>query len=345
MLPECGLPDLRSFTFEELERFILSNGEARFRAEQLFSWLHKPVRSFDEMTNLSLSLREKLKRIGRVSSVDILQKYVSKKDGTIKYLFMLQDGECVESVVMRYRHGVIICISSQAGCRMGCRFCASTIGGLSRNLTAGEMLCQVIFAQQDLGERISGIVIMGIGEPLDNFENVAAFLVNVGDSRGINIGYRHIALSTCGIADKIEQLSRLNLPITLSVSLHAPNDDIRNALMPINRRYPLARLLDACKRYQAVTGRRITFEYTLIDNVNDSEACAKELAALLGGMLCHVNLIGVNEVVERGFVKSSPEKTKKFMKILQSKGIPTTLRRELGSDISASCGQLRQKRL
>ncbi len=336
---------MRSLSFDELEAFLLSAGEARFRAGQVYAWLHKPVRGFDEMTDLSCALREKLSHISRLDSAQIEEKLVSAKDGTVKYLFSLPDGECVESVVMRYRHGVTICISSQAGCRMGCRFCASTIGGLKRGLTAGEMLSQVIFAQQDFGERISGVVIMGIGEPLDNFENVAKFLLNIGDPRGIHLGYRHMTLSTCGLVGGIDALAGLHLPITLSVSLHAPNDALRDTLMPVNKKYPLSALMDACRRYQSATGRRVTFEYAMIAGVNDSGSCARQLAALLRGLLCHVNLIPVNPVKERNFAKSSAENMKNFMEILQDKGVAVTIRRKLGSDIAASCGQLRQKRV
>ncbi len=340
-----GLPDLRSFTYEELETFLTGIGEKRFRAGQVFAWLSKGVQDFDEMTNLSKQLREKLSAVSTLSRAHIEEKYISKIDGTVKYLIGLGDGECVETVVMRYHHGVTVCISSQVGCAMGCGFCASTIGGKKRDLLAGEILLQVILAQADIGERISNIVMMGIGEPLDNFENVRRFLINVGDARGLNIGYRHISLSTCGLVDGIDKLAELNLPITLSISLHAPNDEIRSKTMPINRRYPIASLLAACRRYQAVTTRRISFEYAMIDGVNDSAADAAQLASILKGLLCHVNLIPVNNVAERDYVKSSPAAIETFIKILEKAGITATVRRSLGADISASCGQLRQKRL
>ncbi len=341
-----ALPDLRSFTYEELEQFIISIGEAKFRAGQIFSWLHqKCVLSLDEMTNLSKSLREKLGEKSCVSIARIAEKYISKIDGTVKYLIELEDGECVETVVMRYHHGITICISSQVGCRMGCKFCASTIGGKKRDLSAGEIILQIMLAQKDIGERISNIVMMGIGEPLDNFENVSRFLANVNDERGLNIGYRHISLSTCGLVDGIDKLAKMNIPITLSISLHAPNDEIRSRTMPVNSRYNIDELLEACRRYQAVTTRRISFEYAMIDSVNDSEACAHELAGRLSGILCHVNLIPVNNVSERDYKKSSKDAIKKFIDVLQKAGITATVRRELGSDISASCGQLRQKRL
>ena len=342
----AALPDLRSFTYEELEDFIVSEGEARFRAGQIFGWLHqKGAKSFDEMTNLSKPLREKLSSKSYISSARIAEKYVSKLDGTVKYLIELSDGECVETVVMRYHHGITICISSQVGCRMGCRFCASTIGGKKRDLLSGEIIMQIMLAQEDIGERISNIVMMGIGEPLDNFENVRRFLINVNDERGLNIGYRHISLSTCGLADGIDRLAKMNIPITLSISLHAPNDEIRSRTMPVNSKYNIDTLLAACRRYQAITTRRISFEYAMIDSVNDSGECARELAKRLDGILCHVNLIPVNNVSERDYKKSSRETIEKFIDILQKAGITATVRRELGSDISASCGQLRQKRL
>ena len=340
------MPDLRSLTYSELEKFIIYIGEARFRAGQIFSWLHKKgANSFDEMTNLSKQLREKIAENSYISCAKIAQKYVSKIDGTIKYLIQFEDGECVETVVMRYHHGITVCISSQAGCRMGCRFCASTIGGKKRDLLSGEIILQVMLAQKDIGERISNIVMMGIGEPLDNFENVKRFLINVNDERGLNIGYRHISLSTCGVVDGIDALAKMNIPITLSISLHAPNDEIRNATMPVNKRWPIEELLEACRRYQAATTRRISFEYAMIDGINDSEENARELRSRLEGIMCHVNLIPVNNVSERNYKKSSAQAIKKFIKILEEAGITATVRRELGSDISASCGQLRQKRL
>ena len=340
------MQDLRSLTYTELEKFISDIGEARFRAGQIFSWLHqKGAQSFDDMTNLSKSLKEKLSVVSYISGAHIEEKYVSKIDGTVKYLIGFDDGECVETVIMRYHHGITACISSQVGCRMGCRFCASTIGGKKRDLLAGEIILQLILAQNDIGERISNIVMMGIGEPLDNFENVKRFLINVNDERGLNIGYRHISLSTCGVVPGIDELSKMNIPITLSISLHAPNDEIRKRTMPVNNRWPIEELLAACKRYQAVTTRRISFEYAMIDGVNDSVDNARELAKRLCGIMCHVNLIPVNNVAERDYKKSSMGTIKNFIKTLEDAGIVATVRRELGSDISASCGQLRQKRL
>ena len=335
--------NLKDLTFEELKDFVVSIGEKPFRAKQIFSWLHKPVKSFDEMTDLSLSLRKKLAEVSYVSTLKIVKKLESKIDGTKKYLFELGDGNRVESVVMYYKHGITICISCQVGCRMGCKFCASTIGGLERSLTPGEILDQVLFAQEDIGERISNIVMMGIGEPLDNFDNVVKFLKNVNDENGINIGYRHISLSTCGIVPNIYKLCELNLPITLSISLHAPSDDVRDKIMPVNKAYNISKLIKACKDYAANTKRRISFEYSIINNVNDTPEHARELALLLKGMLCHINLIPVNNVEENDFKKPSKEKINRFIKVLEENKLTATVRRELGSDINASCGQLRRK--
>lgn len=337
--------DLKDFEFSELESFLKELGEPKFRTGQIFEWLSKGVESFDEMTNISKATREKLAKVSFVSTLKIREKYVSKLDKTTKYLFELPDGNCIESVVMYYNHGISICISSQVGCRMGCGFCASTIGGLYRSLTAGEILNQVIFAQKDIGERISNIVMMGIGEPLDNFENVKKFLKNVNHEKGLNIGYRHISLSTCGLVPKIYELAKENMPITLSVSLHAPNNDIRNSIMPVNKKYPIEELIKACKDYIKTTTRRISFEYSLISGVNDSKENADELAKLLKGMLCHVNLIPVNKIEEREYKKGNKQEIRAFCERLQSLGINATVRRELGSDIQASCGQLRKKLL
>jgi len=337
--------DLKDFEFEELCEFLKELGEPKFRGGQIFEWLSRGVESFDEMTNISKATREKLSRVSFISTLKIREKYVSKLDRTTKYLFELPDGNCIESVVMYYNHGISICISSQVGCRMGCGFCASTIGGLYRSLTAGEILNQVIFAQKDIGERISNIVMMGIGEPLDNFENVKKFLRNVNHEKGLNIGYRHISLSTCGLAPKIYELAEENMPITLSVSLHAPNNEIRNSIMPVNKKYPVEELIRACKDYIKTTTRRISFEYSLIHGVNDSMENADELARLLKGMLCHVNLIPVNKIEERDYHKGNKKEIKAFCDRLIGHGINATIRRELGSDIQASCGQLRKKLL
>lgn len=335
--------DLKDLEYHELEALLKTQGQPRYRAKQVFQWLHRGAESFAEMTDLPKTVRDRLAETYFVSRLSIREKYVSRIDGTVKYLFELEDGNCIESVVMRYKHGLTICISSQVGCRMGCGFCASTIGGLYRNLTAGEILNQVLFAQKDVGERISNIVMMGIGEPLDNFDNVIRFLHNVNHPDGMNIGYRHISLSTCGVVDKIYRLAEENLPITLSVSLHAPNDAIRDTIMPVNKKYPVETLIKACRDYIGVTGRRISFEYALIAGINDGPAQAEELAALLKGMLCHINLIPVNKVEERNYHKGRTQDIRRFQDRLLELGMNATVRRELGSDISASCGQLRKK--
>ena len=335
--------DLKDFEYAELEKFIVGLGEKKFRAAQIFKWLHEGVTSYDEMTDISKSLREKLKEISYVSTLEIECKLVSKIDGTVKYLFRLPDGNCIESVVMRYHHGLTICISSQIGCRKGCRFCASTIGGLYRSLTAGEILNQVLFAQKDMGERISNIVLMGIGEPLDNYDNVVKFLHNVNHEKGINIGLRHITLSTCGVVPGIYKLADEDMPITLTISLHAPNDEIRDSIMPINHKYKTDELLKACKYYKEKTNRRISFEYSLISGVNDSFDNAQELADKIKDLQAHVNLIPVNKVEERDFKKGTKAEINSFLKHLTNCGVNATIRRELGSDISASCGQLRKK--
>ena len=334
--------DLKDLEYGELCDFLTGLGEAKFRAKQIFSWLSKGVVSFDEMTDISKELREKLEKSAHISRLEIEKKLVSKIDKTTKYLFRLEDGNCIESVVMYYKHGVTICVSSQVGCRMGCRFCASTIGGRVRNLTSGEILNQIIFAEKDLGERISNIVIMGIGEPLDNFSNIIKFLHNANNPNGLNIGYRHISLSTCGVVPKIYELAEQNLPITLSISLHAPDDSIRDSIMPINHKYKIEELIKACKEYLKRTKRRISFEYALISGVNDTAENADELSRLLSGMLCHVNIIPVNSIKEREYVSGDKENIRKFCERLLKNGINATVRRELGRDINASCGQLRR---
>lgn len=335
--------NLKDLTFEELKSFLVELGEKPFRAKQIFSWLHKGVETFDEMTDLSLELRNKLSDVSYVSSLRIIQKLESKIDKTKKYLFELKDGNCVESVVMYYKHGITICISCQVGCRMGCKFCASTIGGLVRSLTPGEILDQIIFASKDIGERISNIVMMGIGEPLDNYDNVVKFLNIVNDQNGINIGYRHISLSTCGVVPNIKKLMELNIPLTLSISLHAPTDEVRSEIMPINKAYNIDELMSACKDYVLHTKRRISFEFALISGINDNKKTALLLGKRVKGMLCHINLIPVNSVEENKFKKPSKEKINEFVSVLESMGITVTVRRELGSDISASCGQLRRQ--
>lgn len=335
--------DLKDFEYHELEEFLIGLGEKKFRASQIFKWLHLGVADYDEMTDISKQLREKLKEVSYVSTLDIEKKLVSKLDGTVKYLFRLPDGNCIESVVMRYHHGLTICISSQVGCRMGCRFCASTIGGLYRSLTAGEILNQVIFAQKDLGERISNVVLMGIGEPLDNYDNVVKFLHNVNNEKGVNIGLRHITLSTCGIVPGVYKLADENMPITLTISLHAPNDTIRDSIMPVNKKYKIDELLKACDYYKNKTGRRLSFEYSLIKGVNDSKANAEELAKKIRPLQAHVNIIPVNNVEEREYKKGTKDEINTFLKHLNNNGVNATVRRELGADISASCGQLRKK--
>ncbi len=337
--------DLKTLTPEELEVFIKEAGEPKFRAGQIFEWLYRGVTSFDEMTNLSKKTREKLSEISFISYPEIEEKFVSEIDGTVKYLFKLSDGNFIETVVMEYKHGLSICISSQVGCRMGCGFCASTICGLTRNLTAGEIINQIIFASKDLGKRIGNVVMMGIGEPLDNYDNVVRFLRIVNNEKGLGIGYRHISLSTCGVVPNIYRLSEENLPINLCISLHAPDDSIRNEIMPVNRAYNISQLMEACRAYQKVTTRRITFEYSLINGVNDTPALADKLAQTVKGIMCHVNLIPVNKVEEREYSKSSAENIRLFRERLEKNGINATVRRELGSDISASCGQLRNRKI
>ena len=343
--------DLLSLLPEELEQFILSIGEPRYRAEQLFTQMHRGI-SPDDMTNVGKATKEKLRAHAFYALPTVRRKLVSALDGTVKYLFALHDGCCVESVVMKYKHGNTVCISSQVGCRMGCAFCASTIGGKVRDLLPSEMLGQIIAAERDTGERISNVVMMGIGEPLDNYDNVIRFLRLVGHEKGLNIGYRHISLSTCGLCDKIDRLAEESFPITLSISLHASNDETRNAIMPVNRKFNIARLLSSCRSYYEKTGRRISFEYTLIAGKNDSVEAAADLAALLNGSLrkkgekntfpIHVNLIPVNPVDETGFSASDRQAVEKFAEALERKGIRATVRRRLGSDINASCGQLRR---
>lgn len=334
--------DIKSLYIEEIEGMLKEMGEPKFRAKQIFSWLHaKKAKTFDEMTNLSKPLREKLGEKFKISNVKILEKLVSS-DGTTKYLFSLYDGNVIESVLMRYSYGNAVCVSTQVGCRMGCGFCASTLNGLERNLEAGEILSQIYEISRDIDERISSVVLMGSGEPLDNYDNVIRFIRLLNSRDGADIGQRHITLSTCGLAEKIDKLRGENLQITLAISLHAPNDEIRGKTMPVSRKYDMETLLSACRRYSEETKRRITFEYALIRGVNDSAACAKELASKLKGMLCHVNLIPVNDVKEREYVHSSEEQIKSFASILMGRGIETTIRRKLGSDINAACGQLRR---
>lgn len=334
--------DFRSLTIEEIENYLVSIGEKKFRGKQIFKWIHRGVMSFDEMTDISLGLREQLKKNGYICNMRIETKLESKKDETIKYLMILNDGNIIECVFMKYSYGNTICISTQAGCNMGCSFCASTIGGKNRDLTPGEMLGQILMVQNDSRKKISNIVLMGTGEPLDNFDNVIKFLKIINHPDGINIGMRHITISTCGLVPEMRLLAELDLQITLAVSLHAPNDEIRKGIMPIAKKYTLNELIEACKYYINRTNRRVTFEYALIDGVNDSNENALELSKLLKEMLCHVNLIPINKVSERKFEKSNRDRVESFKAILFENGVETTIRRELGSDINAACGQLRR---
>ncbi len=339
--------DLYSMTPEELIDFFIELGEPKFRAKQVFPLLHAGV-PVSEMTSLSKPLRARLADMTLDTLPVVEEKLVSRIDGTVKYLFRLHDGECIESVFMRYKHGNTLCISSQVGCLMGCKFCASTLGGKVRDLRPSELLGQIIAANRDTGERVSNIVMMGIGEPLDNFDNVIKFLKLVNHPDGLNIGYRHISLSTCGVVPGIFKLAEVDLPITLSISLHASNDEKRTAIMPVNKKWRIAELLDACVKYYERTGRRISFEYTLLEGKNDTEADARELAGLLKsafrgtGAPLHVNLIRVNEVKETEFKQGTADSANNFARLLESLGVVATVRRRLGSDINAACGQLRR---
>ncbi|MCI8497309.1 MAG: 23S rRNA (adenine(2503)-C(2))-methyltransferase RlmN [Clostridiales bacterium] len=337
--------DIKSLMPQELSVLMKKRGLPAYRAGQLFEWLTKGADSFEEMTNLPASLKSQLAQEFCIFGVTIEKKWHSNLDNTVKYLYRLHDGEYVEAVLMQYHHGYTLCISTQAGCRMGCTFCATGLGGFRRNLYASEMLSQIQAAQKDQNVRVSNIVLMGMGEPLDNYENVLRFLRLVSCEKGLNIGMRHISLSTCGLVDRIRELQQEHLQLTLSVSLHAPNDEIRSRTMPVNRKWNVEQLLAACRGYAEATHRRISFEYAMIRGVNDSDACAKELAARLRGMLCHVNLIPVNEVRENRYVRSDPERLRRFVEILEQHGVNATVRRTLGADIDASCGQLRGKQL
>ena len=332
-------------TLDELTGFVTENGFPKFRAKQIYDWLYKNVTDFDNMRNIPADLKAFLKSSSYISVANIEKKLVSRYDKTVKYLFSFNDGECVESVVMSYKHGYSICISTQVGCKMGCTFCATGKSGFSRSLEPSEMLGQIEAAQRDLNIRISNIVLMGMGEPLDNFDNVVKFLRLVSSDNGLNIGMRHITLSTCGIVPKIYELAKLHLGITLSVSLHAPNDEIRQRTMPIARKYSIKELLKACSDYFKTTGRRVTFEYSMISGVNDSDENARELAKRLEGTQSHVNLIPVNTVEGTGYLKSNIKRQQAFINILAAKNIGATVRRTLGSDINASCGQLKRKHI
>ena len=335
--------NLKSLTREEIGDILKELGQPAFRAGQIFTWLHKGVRSYEEMTNLPKNLRQILAEKYPICPPRVVRRQESSRDGTIKYLWELGDGNCVETVLMRYRYGNTVCISTEVGCPMGCAFCASTLGGLVRRLEPFEMLDQVLFTQVDSGLPVSHIVLMGIGEPLDNFDNVMRFLELVNSPEGMNISMRHISLSTCGLVPKIDQLAKRKLQLTLSVSLHAPNDQVRGTIMPVNRAYPMDELLAACRRYYDATSRRISFEYAMINGVNDRESDAQELLRRLKGLPAHFNLIPLNHVEESPLKPSTKTAVARFQKILEDGGIPTTVRRTLGGDIDASCGQLRRK--
>lgn len=338
-----NLLDLQLNEVEELMKML---AQPKFRAAQIFGWLYKEAgkgaASFDEMTNVPASLREKLAEISIIGLPKIMKVQESKLDGTRKYLFGLEDGNAVESVFMQYKFGNSICVSSQAGCRMGCSFCASTLDGLVRNLTPGEIAGQILSAERDTGRRISHVVVMGSGEPFDNYENLSSFIKIINNPKGLNIGMRNITVSTCGIVPMIERFGEDFPQVNLAISLHASDNESRSNLMPINRKYPMAELLQACRNYTERTSRRVTFEYTLVKGVNDSEENAERLAALLRGMLCHVNLIPLNTVKERDFETTEKAAAQRFREKLESRGIPATIRRELGDDIDAACGQLRR---
>ncbi len=334
---------LKSMTLPEMAQVLKDLGQPAFRAKQVYTWLHKGVVSYEEMTNLPKSLRDTLAEKYPICPPKVVRRQQSQKDGTIKYLWQLSDGNCVETVLMRYHYGNTVCISSEVGCRMGCAFCASTLGGLVRKLEPFEMLDQVLFTQVESGLPISHIVLMGIGEPLDNMENVLRFLELINSPEGMNISMRHISLSTCGIVPKIDELAGHKLQLTLSVSLHAPNDEIRNTIMPVNRAYPTDALLEACRRYYAATNRRISFEYAMISGVNDKPEHARQLLRRLEGLPAHFNLIPLNHVEESPLKPSTRSAVRQFQEILEDGGITATVRRSLGGDIDASCGQLRRK--
>ena len=337
------IENLKSMTQPEIAAVLKGMGQPTFRAKQVYTWLHRGVRTYEEMTNLPQSLRETLAQQYPICPPEVVRKQESQRDGTIKYLWRLSDGNCVETVLMRYHYGNTVCISTEVGCRMGCAFCASTLGGLVRRLEPYEMLDQVLFTQVDSGLPISHIVLMGIGEPLDNYDNVMRFLELVNSEDGMNISMRHISLSTCGLVPKIRELARKKLQLTLSVSLHAPSDEKRDTIMPVNKAYPTEELLNACREYYELTGRRISFEYAMIDGVNDTEADARLLLKRLKGLPAHMNLIPLNHVEESPLKPSSRKAVMRFQKILEDGGVPATVRRTLGGDIDASCGQLRRK--
>ncbi len=334
---------LKNFTEAEMKEFMKEIGEKAFRGTQVYSWIYKGAKTFDDMKNIPKSLREKLEEVSYIGNIDIELKLESKDGKTKKYLFLLNDGNIIETVMMDYDSRVTVCVSNQVGCRMGCRFCASTMDGLVRNLEPWEILDQIMKIQEDTGKRVSNLVLMGSGEPLDNYDNTKQFLKIVNDENGLNIGYRHITLSTCGIVPKIYELADLEIPINLAISLHSPYDDKRKEIMPVANKYSINEILDACRYYIKKTNRRVTFEYSLIKGVNDGKKEAEALADLLKGMLCHVNLIPINEVDERDFKKPDKAFIYKFRDYLEERNIPATVRISMGSDISGACGQLRRK--
>lgn len=339
---KIGKVVLKNLTEEEMVEFILSLGEKKFRAAQVYSWVYKNIRDFDEMKNVPKSLRDKLREKSIIGNLDIELKLESKIDNTKKYLFLLNDGNIIETVAMDYDSRLTVCVSNQVGCRMGCNFCASTIGGLSRHLEAWEILDQIMKVQEDLGKRVSNIVMMGSGEPLDNFDNSMRFLKLVNEKNGLNIGNRHITLSTCGLVDRILELADMQIPINLAISLHSPYDEERKEIMPIAKKYTIKELMDACRYYISKTNRRVTFEYALIKDKNNTDREAKKLVELLKGMLCHVNLIPINPIAERDYEKPNIEYINKFKNYLDKNKIPVSIRNSMGSDISGACGQLRR---
>ena len=338
--------DIKSLYIDELVEKMKNENQPSFRAKQIYEWIHvKLAGSYDDMTNLPKNLRDMLNEHFPLTVLRTVRSLVSEKDGTVKYLFQLSDGNVIESVLMKYHHGNSVCISSQVGCRMGCTFCASTIGGKERDLSASEMLDQVYRIQVLSGERVSNVVVMGTGEPLDNYDNLIRFIGILSDSQGLNISARNITVSTCGIPDKMRQLAEEDLPITLALSLHAPNNEIRKRLMPIAKQYELSEVMDAFRYYYEKTGRRLTVEYSLAEGINNEESHAKELSKLLRGYNCHVNLIPINPIKERNYIKSDNTKVQKFKNILEKNRINVTIRREMGADINAACGQLRKSYL
>ena len=337
--------NILDFNLIDLKSWMKEQGESQFRAKQVMDFLYKEVWDFDAIKNIPISTKVKLKKSFFIGIPKIVEVFRSKEDETKKLLIEFEDGNLIETVIMKYKHGYSICVSTQVGCRMGCKFCASTLNGMIRNLSSGEILAQVLLAQKEVGERISNVVLMGSGEPLDNYDNVVKFLEVLNAEYGLNIGQRHITLSTCGIVPKILELAELKLQITLAISLHAPEDDLRKSMMPIANKYSIEQIIDACKKYVELTNKRITFEYALVREINDSSENAQKLSMILKGMLCHVNLIPINEIKENTYKTTTKEAINNFSKILLDAGIETTVRREMGSDINAACGQLRRSYL